>query len=94
MFLCVLFFLLCGMIVWCCVFLDLRLYTFVVSSLFVRSWRAVCSFVLGVSLFVVSVLLMCSAGVVELCVVDGGGFMVWASCRLCCVFLWFCKISF
>ena len=32
---------------------------------------------------------MSSAWVVELCVVNGGGFMVWASCRLCCVFFVF-----
>ena len=48
---------------------------------------------LGVSLFVFSVLLVCSAGVVEMCFVDGSGFMVWASCQLYCVFS-FCKILF
>jgi len=48
----------------------------------------------GGSLFVFIVLLVCSTGFVELCVVDGGGFMVQASCRLCFVFLSFCEVLF
>jgi hypothetical protein len=40
----------------------------------------------GGSLFVLIVLLVWSARVVELGVVSVGGFMVWATCRLCCVF--------
>jgi hypothetical protein len=68
--------------------LDLRLYIFVVLSMFVCAWSAVYRFVWGVSLLVFSVLFVCSAWVVE-CVVDGGGFMIWASCRLCCVFFRF-----
>ena len=43
--------------------------------------------VLGGSLFVFIVLLVCSARVVELGVVDGGGFLVFASCWLCFVFV-------
>ena len=73
------------MIVWCCVFIDLRFYIFAVSLLLVCAWRAVCMFVLGLSWFVFSVLFECFAGDVE-CVVDGGGFMVWASCHLCSIF--------
>ena len=60
-------------------------------SLLVCLWRAVCRFAFVVSLFILSVLLVCSAGVVELCVVGGGGFIVWASCRLCSVFFRFVR---
>jgi DMSO/TMAO reductase YedYZ heme-binding membrane subunit len=65
-----------GIIVWCCVFLDLMLYIVVAFSLIVCAWVAVCRFVLGVSSFVFSLLRLCSVGVVELYVVNGGGFMV------------------
>ena len=64
------------MIVSCCAFLDLRLYALMCVG-------DVCRIVLGGSVFVFIVLLVYSAGVVELCVVDGNGFVVWASCRLC-----------
>ena len=84
--LCICCFLLRGIVVWLCAFLDLRLYALVVLLLFVCVGRWVCMFVLGESLFVVVVSLVCSAGAVDLCVVGGGGIIVMASGRSCCIF--------
>jgi hypothetical protein len=81
---CVCCFLLRGMVVWCCVFLDLRLYALMCMGEIHMS-------VFGGSLFVFIVLLVCSARVVELGVVSVGGFMMWATCRLCCVFCRFVR---
>jgi hypothetical protein len=74
------------MVVWCCAFLYLRLYALVVSLLFVCVGGSVCMSILGESLFVVILSLVFLAGAADLCVVGGGGFMVGASGRSCCVF--------
>ncbi len=83
---CVCCFLLRGMVVWCRVFLYLRLYALMCM------WE-VRRYLFGGSLFVFIVLLVCSARVVELGAVSVGRFMVWATCWLCCVFS-FCEIFF
>ena len=72
------------MVVWCCAFLYLRLYALMCVG-------EVCGSVFGGSLFVFIVLLVCSAEVVVLSVVSVGGFMVWATCWLCCVFYRFVR---
>ncbi len=50
----------------------------------------VCWFILFFPLSIFTVLLVCSAGVAVVGVVGVGGFMVWAMCRLCCVFVGLC----
>jgi hypothetical protein len=74
------FFLLRGVVVWNCVFLDLRLYALMCVE-------EVCGSVLGGSLFVFTVLLVFFAGVVELGVASVGGLIAWATYCLCCVFV-------
>jgi len=75
------------MVVWCRVFLYLRLYALMCM------WE-VRRYLFGGSLFAFIVLLVCSARVVEWGVVSVGGFMVWATCRLCCIFCRFVRFCF
>jgi len=71
---------------WWCVFLDLRLYLCILVG-------EVCWSILFFPFSISIVLVVCGARVAVVGVVGVGGFVVWAMCRLCCVFcrfVWFC----
>ncbi len=67
----------------CCAFLDLRLYLFLLLGV-------VCWSILFFPVSVGIVLVVCGEGVTVVGVVGVGGFVMWAMCRLCCVFFVLC----